>query len=77
MQNPIIHIINPQKISEMFSNIRVYWINLERSINRNEKMTDMFGKYDIKNTRINGYDGKILNSYKDIECTSDITDYHI
>ena len=75
--HPAIHVINPQKISDMFSDIHVYWINLERSINRNEKMTDMFEKYGIKNTRINGYDGKILNSYKDIECISDITDYEL
>jgi GR25 family glycosyltransferase involved in LPS biosynthesis len=58
----------------MFSNITVYWINLDRSYDRRKNMTDMFSKYKIENIRINGYDGKILNSYKDIECTSYITD---
>ena len=39
----------------------IYYLNLERSTERNEKIIKMFKKYNIKNyQRINGIDGKNL-----------------
>jgi hypothetical protein len=33
----------------MFTNIPIYWINLERSKDRRTKMEDQLNKYNIKN----------------------------
>jgi GR25 family glycosyltransferase involved in LPS biosynthesis len=40
-------------------------------------MVEMFSKYNIKNVRISGYDGKIIGSYKDIEYVTERTVYEI
>ena len=58
-------------------NYTFYWINLERSTDRKKNMTEMFSKYDVKNVRISGYDGKIIDSYKDIEYVTERTDYEM
>ena len=75
--NWINHIVDKNKVIQMFSDIPVYWINLERAVDRNKKMTDMFEKYNIKNIRINAYDGDIIRSYKDIEYTANKTVYEM
>jgi len=39
----------------------IYWINLERSIERRENMLNLLKKINIKNQRINAFDGKTLS----------------
>ena len=39
----------------------IYWINLERSIARNQSMTNILSKFPIHNIRINAVDGKNIS----------------
>lgn len=55
--------------------IKFYWINLDRSVSRKKEMENIFTQLDIPNERISGYDGKILESYRDFIFKSDITVY--
>lgn len=48
----------------LFLEIKKYYINLDRSENRNKKITKQFEKYNIKNYhRVEAYDVKKLDSY--------------
>ena len=47
-------------------NIPVYYINLEKSIDRNKFIQDQFKKYDIQGTRIDGIYGKNLAFQGDV-----------
>lgn len=69
--------IDYKHAKKMMSDIPVYWINLDRSSNRKDIMNDMFEKINIKHIRIVAYDGNIIDSYKEINCNSDITSYEI
>lgn len=44
------------------SNFTTYWINLERSKERREKMENFFNKYKIKNERIEAINGRDINN---------------
>ena len=45
------------------SNVMIYWINLDRSSDRREKMKKMLETIDISNQRISAIDGKNEKMY--------------
>ena len=39
----------------------IFWINLEESVDRKNKMIDLLNKFDIKNIRVNAVNGNLIN----------------
>ncbi len=57
--------ITQSKINKYINGIdAIYWINLERSTERRDKMTQMLSYFPVTNIRINANDGK--NDMEDI-----------
>jgi GR25 family glycosyltransferase involved in LPS biosynthesis len=61
----------------MFNNLNVYWINLDRSPDRRDDMKQLFTKHNIKNFRVSAYDGKIMDSYTDVDFKTDRSPYEM
>lgn len=62
---------------DKFSKLPVYWINLDRSPNRRKDMKQLFEKHSITNFRISAYDGKIMDSYTDVDFKTDRSVYEM
>jgi len=63
---------------ELIGNIPIYYINLKRSVARNEKMIETFNKYNIKNyIRIEAVDGTILDLTTILNYNKNITKYEV
>ena len=58
LYNEKLDILKDLKIdSSLFLNLpHIYWINLERSSERREKITSLFEKHNLKNTRVDAFD---------------------
>lgn len=63
--------------NNFFSDVMIYWINLERSKNRYDKINSILNKYNLKNKKIKAYDGKILDTYNNIDVKTKKTPYEI
>jgi GR25 family glycosyltransferase involved in LPS biosynthesis len=55
-------------VKNILKDIPIFWINLDRAVERRNKMNDYFLKYDIKAERIEAVDGNNINieEYKQI-----------
>jgi GR25 family glycosyltransferase involved in LPS biosynthesis len=63
INNNAIMNIDKQDAKNKFSDINIYWINLKRSYDRRQIMENMFNSIDLKNIRVEAYDGKIIDTY--------------
>ena len=55
---------------EPLTDINIYWINMDRNLERRKHMYYLFSKHLIYNYRINAYDGNKIQEYDDIDYSS-------